>query len=109
MSGDDPYRYTDPATTQLPASGAVYPSRTSGWVEDPAEPSGWRYVRDLTAAGQATELLPVVPLGRIDFEGATDWAWPQDGEDAEVAVPPRVDDWCEDRGPDELTEDDGLD
>lgn len=54
--------------------------------------------------------LPVVaPVGRVDFHGAVDWAWPPDGEDAQVAVPPRVDDWCEDRTHDELSDQDWLD
>lgn len=105
MPDDD--RYTDPATTRLPPSPTP---RVSGWITDPDEPSGFRWERDLTASGSVTQMLPTVPpVGRVDFHGAVDWAWPPDGEDAEVWVPPREDDWCEDRAPDELSDDDGFD
>lgn len=85
---DDQYRYTDPATTQLP------------------------HVRYGDPRHNPIAFLPVAdaaPEGRVDFHGAVDWAWPSDGEDAQVAVPPRVDDWCEDRAHDELSDQDWFD
>lgn len=84
----DDRRYTEPATTRLP------------------------HVRYDDPRHNPIAFLPVdtpAPMGRVDYAGAVDWAWPPDGEDAEVSVPPRVDDWCEDRDPDELSDDDGLD
>lgn len=73
----DDRRYTDPATTRLPSPGRPTPTpRRSGWVADPDEPSGWRWIRDLTSISAATHILPAVPMGRIDFQGAVDWAWP---------------------------------
>ncbi len=104
-------RYTDPATTQLPPTTPSPRPRVSGWIVDPDEPSGWRWMPDVSAIAAATQILPVVPApeGRVDFHDAVDWAWPPDGEDAQVWVPPREDDWCEDRAPDELSDDDGFD
>lgn len=65
------YRYTDPATTRLPPVGAVYQPRMSGWVEDPNEPTGWRWERDVSPAGSATQILPTV--GRIEYGDAVDY------------------------------------
>ena len=110
----DDRRYTDPATTRLPSPGRPTPTpQRSGWVADPDEPSGWRWIRDLTSISAATHILPTVPEGRGDFQGAVDWAWPPDGEDAHLPGDDdeRYDGWCEDRSPElgEITVNDGED
>lgn len=119
----DDRRYTDPATTRLPSTTAPTPTpHRSGWVADPDEPSGWRWIRDLTSISAATHILPTVPTvptapatpeGRVDFQGAVDWAWPPDGEDAHLPGDDdeRYDGWCEDRSPElgEITVNDGED
>ena len=112
---DDQYRYTDPATTQLPPMTPSPTRRVSGWVADPDEPSGWRWMPDVSAIAAATQILPIVtaPEGRVDFQGAVDWAWPPDGADAEAPGDDdeRGDGWCEDRSPEfgEITSRDGED
>ena len=63
------------------------------WVPDQLSPSGFRW-RDHDEA-DPTSMLPVVE--------------PVTPDTATVDVPPRLDDWCEDRSPDELTDDDGRD
>jgi hypothetical protein len=57
-------------------------SNDGSWTYDPDAPSPGR-------DPAVTRLLPAVP-----------------DKNAPVDVPPRVDDWCEDRDPDELSDDD---
>jgi alpha-amylase/alpha-mannosidase (GH57 family) len=66
----------------------------SGWLSDPSQPSGWRWVEDLGAMTDATQMLPVVTAtaGRVEYEGSFDYFTPTDDRE-------RVDGWCEDRSP----------
>lgn len=105
----------DPAD---PVSGALADWRDevrrpiSGWVEDPSAPSGWSWVPDLSVLPTPVQdrmVLPAVHRGgeRLTYQDAIDYRrahW-----DAPVDVPPRVDDWCEDRPLSDLTDDDGVD
>lgn len=48
--------------------------------------------------------IAFIPVNPVTYGGRTDWSLT-----GQVDVPPRVDDWCEDRPPGELTDDDGTD
>jgi alpha-amylase/alpha-mannosidase (GH57 family) len=52
----------------------------SGWLSDPSQPSGWRWVEDLGAMADATQMLPVVTAtaGRVEYEGSVDYFTPTD-------------------------------
>lgn len=104
MPDDD--RYNDPASTRLPSPGRPSPTpRRSGWVADPDEPSGWRWMPDLTDLSAVTGILPVIPLGKVDFQGAVDWAWPPDDYDTGDLIDPNA----PDPTPDEITDPDHPD
>lgn len=49
--------------------------------------------------------IAFLPVNPVTYGGHTDWSLTP----GPVDVPPRVDDWCEDRPPGELTDDDGTD
>lgn len=72
----------------------------SGWLEDPTEPSGWRWVPDLSTLDPAVAGR-ALPGGPVDYAGHRDWPG--------LALDARVDGWCEDRPPDQLSDDDGRD
>lgn len=63
------------------------------WVQDDAQPSGWRWTGDDP------------PSGRIDYGGTLDYTGPT----ITVDVPERLDGWCEDRMPEDLSDADGTD
>lgn len=81
------------------------------WIDDPREPSGFRYDRDAEPLGQAPAIasLPTpYPRDAVDYDEHRDYPVVPAPLDL-VDVPPRVDDWCEDRPPSELTDRDGTD
>lgn len=58
----------------------------SGWITDPSEPSGWRWVRDLSDV-EATAALPVVPAGQVRYGGAVDYLNRPRGENDHLVQP----------------------
>lgn len=78
----------------------------------------WIYEKDAPTPGQSpavTQMFNAVPSptprqapALIEYEGHRDYAVTPAPVEL-VDVPPRVDDWCEDRPVDELTDDDGTD
>lgn len=81
------------------------------WIEDPRElPSGFRYIKDADPLGQdpATTSLPTPYTRPVDYDEHRDYPVTPAPLDL-VDVPPRVDDWCEDRPPAELADEDGTD
>lgn len=76
----------------------------SGWIEDPREPSGWRWLENLA------EMPPDTPhsIGPSQPYPTPQWTCgPQTPR--LVDVPERIDGWCENRTPDQLTNEDGVD
>jgi hypothetical protein len=75
----------------------------SGWIEDPSEPSGWRWVENLAEMppGTSHTVGPPQPY-------PTPWTSGPETPDL-VDVPERIDGWCENRPPHELSDVDGID
>lgn len=75
----------------------------SGWIEDPRAPSGWRWIENLAEMPDGTPhaVGPPQPY-------PTPWMPGPNTLDL-VDVPERIDGWCENRAPRELTDADGID
>jgi hypothetical protein len=74
------------------------------WVPDSLSPSGFRWRRH--DESPATTMLPIITPATVDHGGTVEYAGRQDHALPLVDVPPRVDDWCENRAPEQLRGDD---